>query len=96
MNPVPVVDSGKLVGIASRSDVVKLLAPRRLHIRPRVQTADASTMLDPLLDQAVVRLERGYIVVDRLRVRFWWLFLIAAFIIGFAISVVWIIRINFS
>jgi CBS domain-containing protein len=95
VNPVPVVELGKLVGIASRSDVVKLLAPSHLHIKPREQQQGAQpSELDPLFKKAVVKLERGYIVVERIRFRLWWVFLIVAFIVGFIASIVWIIRIN--
>jgi CBS domain-containing protein len=95
INPVPVVELGKLVGIAARSDVVKMLVPGKLHIKPREEIPGGTASLEPLLQKAVVKFEKGYMVVDRLRVRLWWVFILAAFIIGFIISIAWIISINF-
>ena len=96
INPIPVVELGKLVGIASRSDVVKLLAPSRLNEKPREQVAGSggAKNLEPLLQKAVVKFEKGFIVIDRLRVRLWWVFLLIAFVIGFFASIAWLIRIN--
>jgi len=95
INPIPVVELGKLAGIASRSDVVKLLAPERLNEKPREQKpGENSKALDPLFQKAVVKLEKGFIVIDRLRVRLWWVFLLIAFVIGFFVSIAWLIRIN--
>ncbi len=94
INPVPVVELGKLVGIASRSDVVKLLVPGVLHEKPREQIASSSPAIETLFKIASVKLEKGYIVVDRLRLRLWWVFLMIAFVIGFFVSIAWIIRVN--
>jgi CBS domain-containing protein len=96
INPIPVVELGKLVGIVSRSDLVKMLAPEHIHEKPREQMEESksSSVLDPLFQKAVVRFEKGYIVVDRLRVRLWWVFLLIAFVIGFFVSIAWIIRVN--
>ncbi len=94
INPIPVVELGKLVGIASRSDVVKLLVPGELHEKPREQEVAGNAKLDPLFKKAVFKLEKGFVVIDRLRVRLWWVFLMIAFVIGFFVSIAWIIRVN--
>ncbi len=96
INPIAVVELGKLVGIASRSDVVRLLAPSHLDIKPReqIEETSGSKVIDPLFKKASFRLDKGFIVVDRLRVRLWWVFLMIAFVIGFFLSIAWIIRVN--
>lgn len=94
INPVAVVELGKLVGIASRADVVKLLVPGILHEKSREQIPTSSAAIETLFKKASVRLEKGYVVVDRLRVRMWWVFLMIAFVIGFFVSIAWIIRVN--
>jgi hypothetical protein len=91
---MPIVKDSKLMGIVARSDIVKMLAGDQIHEKSRLEIPGGSPSLDPLLQQAVVKFEKGYIVVDKLRVRLWWVFLLAAFIIGFIVSIVWIIQIN--
>lgn len=89
VNPIPVVDSHfKIVGIISRSDLIKLfskksLAPALAH-EPRI--------IDATADNSFKALDKKFVLVDKTRTSVWTLISITLFIFGFFLGIVWMLK----
>lgn len=91
VNPIPVIDNAhKLVGVISRSDLIKLFSPKHvvaMRESPRrwVDKSTASAHEDII---------RKFTLVARTRVSVWFLISILFFAIGFVVGQAWLVNVN--
>ncbi len=91
VNPIPVIDNAhKLVGVISRSDLIKLFSPKHvvaMRESPRrwVDKSTASAHDDII---------RKFTLVARTRVSVWFLISILFFAIGFVVGQAWLVNVN--
>lgn len=90
VNPIPVVSQGKLVGIVSRSDLVRLFGIPAKNCR-------GTTESDVKKNTAIFlkNFEKEFILVSRARTKYWLAFSALFAIIGFLIAFAFILRINY-
>lgn len=89
VNPVPVVNGeGVLVGIISRSDLIKLFAFKNIHpILERQQKP-----INKILGQAVVKMDSSFALVSKTRALYWFIIGVLCFIAGFIMGVIWLVK----
>jgi CBS domain-containing protein len=99
VNPVPVVDdSGKLVGILSRYDVIKLFELE--YFGSAVEDAHASAIqynnkkLETETGNLLKEMKKEFILVSRWRSRFWYIAAGLFFIAGFVVAFAWVLRVS--
>jgi CBS domain-containing protein len=94
VNPVPVVDKkGKIIGIISRSDLIKLLSGKQ-----RVKQAEviaSRRVIDTQVGLVEKDLNNRFAYVAKFRANVWLTTAIVLFIIGFLIGVVYVVDPNF-
>ncbi len=87
-NPLPVVNqNGMLKGIISMSDLIKLYGVRTKDILQEKQ-------VDKKVDEFIKKFEKNFVVVSRFRVSTWFIASLLFTIVGFAIAMFFILRIN--
>lgn len=91
VNPIPVIDNAhKLVGVISRSDLIKLFSPKHIEaIResPR-RWVDKSTA------SAYQDISNKFTLVARMRVSIWFLISLLFLAIGFVLGQAWLVSVN--
>lgn len=89
VNPIPVVDSHfKILGVISRSDLIKLFSKQNLAPRP-VQT---TRIIDAAADSSFTQVEKKFIFVDRARASVWMLISFSMLLIGFFLGIAWMLQ----
>ena len=91
VNPIPIVDNTKrLVGIISRSDMLKFMGDVNLHI-----SQDASQQeIDKNIDMFINNFENKFVLVTKGRMRWWLVASIFFALVGFMIAWFLILRVN--
>lgn len=94
-NPIPVVDSSnKLLGIISRSDLIKLLAPAKpVHDKAyydSLNKAQAPRAIDKELDFVRGDLSTRFAYVAKARANIWLTAIIVLFVAGFFIGIIYV------
>jgi CBS-domain-containing membrane protein len=94
VNPVPVVDKkGKIIGIISRSDLIKLLSGKQ-----RIKQAEviaSRRLIDTQVGVVQADLSNRFAYVAKFRANVWLTTAIVLFIIGFVIGIVYVVDPNF-
>lgn len=100
VNPIPVVDdSGVLVGVVSRYDVIRFFNENYFHQvlkaagNDRVLTGLQRSGMEQGVDRAVGSISKEFLLVTKKRPRIWRFLIIAAFVAGFLGATAFIIRI---
>lgn len=89
VNPIPVVDSHfRLVGVISRSDLIKLYSKANLETKPEQETR----IIDAEAEQSYQALDKKYIFMDRTRAMVWMLISVTTLFIGFFLGIVWMLK----
>lgn len=90
VNPIPVVsdENGKLVGVISRSDLIKLFSPKHITTFDRSRPL---RLLDSNVSKVYKEVGREFAFVHKTRASIWLLISLAFFIIGFILGNAWII-----
>ena len=92
VNPIPVIDDSKrLVGIISRSDILKFMGDKKLDFAD----GDDPQIIDKNIDRFVKNFENRFVLVSKARNRLWLVVSILFAVVGFAIAWLLILRINF-
>lgn len=88
VNPIPVVDASfKLVGVISRSDLIKLFSPKNIEVKREMPVR----IMDVTAEKAFKEIDRNFALVSKIRASIWFLISIAFLIIGFVLGVLWVI-----
>ncbi len=91
VNPIPVVDEQfKLVGVISRSDLIKLFS--RTNIEPARQ--QTHRIIDATVERAYKDVGKHFAIVSKIRASIWFLISLAFLIIGFILGVAWVVDPN--
>lgn len=91
VNPIPIVDSANsLVGIISRSDMLKFMGDDKLNLS---KGNDPKT-IDLNIDKFVKNFENKFVLVSKTRTRLWLIASILFAIVGFAIAWILILRVS--
>lgn len=92
VNPIPIITKDKkLVGVLSRSDLLKLYGTPSVIFEHK----PSSRELDQNINRFLSDFERQFILVSKVRTRYWLLFSLIFGIIGFVIAFAIILRIQF-
>ncbi len=90
VNPVPVVDpKGKIVGIISRSDLIKLLSGKQRF--KHIEQAMARRVIDNDVSVVQEDLTNRFAYVAKFRANVWLTTAIVLFVIGFLIGIVYVV-----
>lgn len=88
VNPIPVVDEHmKLIGVISRSDLIKLFSPREVE-----EAAERLPRpVDENLAKAYKDIDTHFAFVSKTRAAIWFMIALACMFIGFLLGVSWVI-----
>ncbi len=88
VNPIPVVDAEfKLAGVISRSDLIKLFAPKNIEVKREMPVR----IVDVTAEKAIKQIDKHFALVSKVRASIWFLISIAFLVIGFVLGVLWVI-----
>lgn len=88
VNPIPVVDDKfKLVGVISRSDLIKLFS--RKNIEPN--RVERPRIIDVTVEKAYKEVGSHFAFVSKIRASIWFLISLSFFVIGFILGVAWVV-----
>ena len=88
VNPIPVVDDKfHLVGVISRSDLIKLFASKEIQ----ANRIHAPRLVDVTAEQGLSKLGRSFALVSKTRAAIWLILSLVFFVIGFILGVAWIV-----
>lgn len=88
VNPIPVVDEQfKLVGVISRSDLIKLFSPKNIEAKREAPVR----IVDVTAEKAIKQIDKNFALVSKIRASIWFLISIAFLVIGFILGVLWVI-----
>ncbi len=88
VNPIPIVDGEqKLVGVISRSDLIRLFSPSQVETKRALPVR----ILDVTAEKAVRQIGKHFALVSKVRASIWFLISIAFLVIGFILGVLWVI-----
>ncbi len=91
VNPIPVIDNAhKLVGVISRSDLIKLFSPKHID----AMRESPKRWVDKSTASAHEDIIRKFTLVARTRVSIWFLISILFFAIGFVVGQAWLVNVN--
>lgn len=92
VNPIPIVDQNKkLLGIISRSDMLRFLGDASLNFRESLNQEE----VDKNIDKFLSNFDKKFVLVSKFRTHFWFIASILFAILGFVIAFAIILRINF-
>jgi len=90
VNPVPVVDKkNKIIGIISRSDLIKLLSGRQ-HIKSLEDKMQSRT-IDTQVHDVQIDMKNKFAYVAKFRANIWLTSAIVLFVIGFLAGIVYVV-----
>ena len=95
VNPIPIVDEGgRLIGILSRSDIIKFYA----GVSPQhaAHTKGAPQGTDRAVSDFLLDFEKNFIAVSRYRTKYWLLISLGFLIVGIIATTIFILQINIS
>lgn len=88
VNPIPVVDNEfHLVGVISRSDLIKLFSSREI----KAERQNHPRLVDIKAEQGLQKLGSGFALVSKTRAALWLLLSLCLFILGFVLGVAWLV-----
>lgn len=88
VNPIPVVDGQfRLVGVISRSDLIKLFSPKNIEAKRESPVR----IVDVTAEKAFKQIDKNFALVSKIRASIWFLISVAFLIIGFVLGVLWVI-----
>lgn len=88
VNPIPVVDDQfRIVGVLSRSDLIKLFSPKNIEAKREAPVR----IMDVTAEKAFKQIDKNFALVSKIRASIWFLISIAFLIIGFVLGVLWVI-----
>ncbi len=88
VNPIPVVDeSFKLVGVVSRSDLIKLFSSKNISANREAPVR----VVDLTAEKAYHEIDKHFAIVSKVRATIWFLISVAFLVIGFILGVLWVI-----
>jgi|SRR3989344_5320572 len=91
VNPIPIVTDNKLlVGIVSRSDMVKFLGDQTLDLSKDMSEAE----IDKNVDRFIKNFENRFVLVTKNRTKLWLVASILFGLVGFAVAWFLILRVN--
>lgn len=89
VNPIPIVEKNhKLVGVISRSDLIKLFS--RKNIKPNREAPPR--IVDVTAAKVYHELDSKFALVTKTRATIWLLLSVAFFVIGFILGVAWVVQ----
>ena len=89
VNPIPIVNAdNKVIGIISRSDMIKLFGSQDFH-------ATSEREIDKNIVRFLDHFKSSFILVSKTRTRLWLLVSILSVFVGFAIAWFIVLRVNF-
>lgn len=92
VNPIPIIDQNrKLVGIISRSDMLKLYGAPSVELPQKPTPRE----LDKNISRFLSDFERRFVLVSKTRTYYWLIFSFVFLLIGFLIAFAIILRIEF-
>ncbi len=92
VNPIPIIDKGhKLVGIISRLDMLKLYGAPSVNFEQHATKRE----IDANVNRFLSDFENNFVLVSKMRTRYWLIFSLVFAIIGFIIAFAIILRIEF-
>ena len=92
VNPIPIIDKAhKLVGIISRLDMLKLYGAPSVNF----ERHSSKREVDANISRFLLDFENQFILVSKIRTRYWLIFSLVFAIIGFIIAFAIILRIEF-
>jgi len=100
VNPVPVLDENKkVVGVASRYDILKLQINPELNkilekSQKEIYVQDSTAAVSSAVVGSLNSVQNQFVLVSRWRTRFWYIFASVLFIVGFAVAFFLIIRLT--
>jgi CBS domain-containing protein len=88
VNPIPVVGEGfALVGVISRSDLIKLFSPKNLEVKRESPVR----IVDVTAEKTFKEIDKNFALVSKIRASIWFLISVAFLVIGFILGVLWVI-----
>lgn len=91
VNPIPVVDKKKkLIGIISRSDLIKLFSTK--HIAKALNTEHENRVIDDTVQMVQQDFKNRFAFVAKFRANIWMTTAIVLFIIGFLAGIVYVVN----
>ena len=88
VNPIPIIDKERyLLGIVSRSDIIKIFGITPSHIDQNNERS-----LDKGVKQFLDNFEKNFISVTKFRTHYWFIFSLTFLVIGFIIAMALVLR----
>jgi predicted transcriptional regulator len=89
VNPIPIVDKDfKLVGVISRSDLIKLFSTKKVEAARTQKTR----LVDVTAEHGLEKLGGSFALVSKTRAAIWLLLSLSCFVIGFILGVAWLVN----
>ncbi len=89
-NPIPVTNqANKLVGIVSRSDLIKLVSPNAIKVLPELQ-GHPKRMIDEQVQYTEDQFMSKFAYVAKARANIWLTAIVVLFIIGFLAGIIYV------
>lgn len=89
INPIPVIsESGLLVGIVSRSDLIKLFAFKNIHTGRALENKP----LTGKFNKAFSEIDSKFAFVSKTRALYWFIISVLCFVAGFILGVAWLLK----
>jgi CBS domain-containing protein len=96
-NLIPVVDrANKLVGVISRSDLIRFLGSRTSAVSFRDPAPYTQRKIDKHIDNFLRNFEKNFVLVSKYRTVHWFAISVLFTLVGFVIAFVWILQVSYS